>query len=521
MPSAFIVFYSAYDRRLQVLHNGKSAISDTSPLLQFKDESFSFWCCRILEVLYHIARENFDLEFIGRQDEVEVMNLLCEGCPYCKIFKYGIIDTIEDLEDKMRCLGTLLRKYDLSPVKKEVLNVSFSIDNGIFRNYADRIKDINVENDYCRLDFSISGIETRNPDICFCITNNIHNIDTSYNFILIPSNDTYLTAVKENTFVYCFNEDDFFEVIFKCLLLSPLANLFYSFTDDVLMDVKRDKSDNGHRAFLEIKNLVSIYGMPIIQTEYSIEKGTSVPLKLEFSNVDERLQQFEFKYQYPGIVDIQNNRIYGLNTGKTNIYVSYLGGLQTIDIITVSVYFINHIRELHIETPELIIGLGDGYRIGYSYVPANADDIDKIQWYSDNKDIAAVTQSGLVCGNSCGTCEVLCYINDDIWACCKVIVKPYLEDIFIWGVDSGTITLDLGSTIELKYECIPKNSIDEDITVTSSDYLVVNVTENRLEALAVGEANIVVENISRSVQRSFAVKVQKPKKQGILQKIWR
>lgn len=521
MPSTFIVFYSAYDRRLQVLHNGKSAISDTSPLLQFKDESFSFWCSRILKVLHHIARENFDLEFIGRQVEVEVMNLLCEECPYCNTFKYGIIDAIENLENKMRCLGTLLRKYGLSPVKKEILNVSFFIDNEIFGNYADRIKDINVENDYCRLDFSIAGDESIKPDICFCIAKDIHNIDTHYNFVLIPSDDTYLTEVKENTFVYYFNVDDFFEVVFRCLLLSPLADLFYSFTDNVLRDVKRDKSDDGHRAFLEIKNLVSIYGVPIVQTEYYIEKGTSVPLKLEISNVDERLQQFEFKYQYPGIVDIKNNNLYGLNTGHTNIYVSYLGGLQTIATITVDVCFIKHIRELHIETPELIIGLGDGYQIGYSYVPADADDIDRIQWYSENKDIAAVTKSGLVCGNSCGSCEVLCYIDDDIWAGCKVIIKPYLEDILIWGVDNGTLTLDLGTSIELKYECIPEDCIDGNITITSSNYLVVNIIENRLEALSVGEANVVVENITKSVRKSFKVKIKQPKKQGILQKIWR
>ena len=76
MVSEFLIFYSAYDRRMQILLNGQSAVTDTSPLLKFQDEPFAVWAPQILEVLYSIARKEFCLEFVARKDEIEVMEKL-------------------------------------------------------------------------------------------------------------------------------------------------------------------------------------------------------------------------------------------------------------------------------------------------------------------------------------------------------------------------------------------------------------------------------------------------------------
>ena len=515
MVSEFLIFYSAYDRRMQILLNGQSAVTDTSPLLKFQDEPFAVWAPQILEVLYSIARKEFCLKSVAHKDEIEVMEKLCREFPYCTSFNYDVLDIPgEELETKMKCLGHLMDKYNLCLSEPTKINVLFC-DSTVLPLFKESIYQLSIRNKYICVNFAMQedAVDFSEVDTAFFLCSSLSEVsvqsNVKHNIILLVGRDSRFIGMRDGVWIYQFAIDDFFDTVFKCMLLFPLAETFYDLTTDLLKHLER----TNRQAFLEIRELVSIYGTPSFIKKYSVEKGREVRLFTGVCDIDERLQKLSFTFQYPGIVEIKNNNLYGISKGITKVYVSYIGGLKTIAVFTAEVYTVNRIRELHIDLPTLAIGKGDMYKIGFTYVPEDAEDLDEIIWHSTDKDVASVTKSGLVFGNGCGECEIYCFVNEDIWAACDITVKPYLEDIILPNrIREGTLEMSIGETWDLDYSLNPTDCYDGEVSIVSSDYLVVNVIGKTLSAKSCGKAVISIVNESETIRKSFTVEVTKEMK---------
>ena len=107
---------------------------------------------------------------------------------------------------------------------------------------------------------------------------------------------------------------------------------------------------------------------------------------------------------------------------------------------------------------------------------------------------------------------------ENVSAQCQCEVKPYLQKInVILPENRKELFLEPMQEYNLVIEKEPVDSIDSQITVSSSDYNVANVIGNKIIAKNIGTATITVLNSTKRKSLNFSVMVVK-KKGGFLKK---
>ena len=142
------------------------------------------------------------------------------------------------------------------------------------------------------------------------------------------------------------------------------------------------------------------------------------------------------------------------------------------------------------------------------FLPADADNTDKLQWYSDNREVAVVNRNGTVTALTAGTCRIYC-AAESVAAYCQLEVKPYLRSMKLPDEAGESVLLKVGETKKILCKTEPEGAIDGKLIFTSSNLMVANAGENTVTGVSDGEAEILVENVSGRFRESFHVIVGK------------
>ncbi|MCR5690824.1 MAG: Ig-like domain-containing protein [Eubacterium sp.] len=114
----------------------------------------------------------------------------------------------------------------------------------------------------------------------------------------------------------------------------------------------------------------------------------------------------------------------------------------------------------------------------------------KVQYISGNKNIATVSQKGVVKAKSAGTVTITVKAKDGsgTYATCTVTVKQKMTGLTLTAASQ---TLDVGNAMQLKTTVTPSNTSNKELTYTSSDASVATVSESgSVKALAPGTVTI-------------------------------
>jgi uncharacterized protein YjdB len=171
-----------------------------------------------------------------------------------------------------------------------------------------------------------------------------------------------------------------------------------------------------------------------------------------------------------------NGNVTAVSVGKALITAETSNGLTATCEVTVYDHTTGVTMD---ETAE--INIGEQLQLTANTLPLETSD-GLVTWSSSNKDIATVTDGGLITGVNQGTCIVTATsVDGGFIATCQVKV---LQPITAIQLDRHDATINVGNSIQIGAEILPANADNKEVVWTSSDKDVATVSK---EGIIIGK----------------------------------
>ena len=472
------------------------------------------WSDKLLDLLYREIEEDYELHFTAREEESQIISLKAQNYIHCTRFVAYQPQINKSLQDRMLGLSRLIKENHITTLPPLTINATFIGNSKTLNEFKEDIDQLEIKNQFVSVSFSTLQRESvsslRENDLPIYLMDRTSDNQmpeiafTKYAFMCVLSDKTELLGIKNRICSYAFQREEFFDVIFRCFLLFPLAEAFSSYARALLQCIRQPDTQ------LRIRELLAEKPILNITTEREIELGTSVPLRITSSPVGFKTPELAFQYQPDGIVECTQQRITAIKAGDVVVFVFEKGEAEPSATLHLTVIKRNRIRVITLSDYSLLMGKGDSYTISMEFEPDDADNVSKIQWYSDNENIAKV-DNGYVQTVGIGECTIWC-AAEKVSTNCHVVCKPYLSDIILPAeLQHEEVVLCLGEKIPLNIQCVPVDSIDGKLKISSSNLLVVTIENNCLVAGGLGTSVISIESSRGRIKKSIHMTVVKKK----------
>lgn len=493
-----------YMRRVEIQVNGNSP-SSYSRLNGIMNEPFLFWVNQIISLLHdEINEDEYELIFESRQEELDILEKLSEQDSKCVRFTKKKLSREILLNTRMSIFSKFLKKNNVS-VKEVKLFVLFIIPDNK-KQLKEDLEKMQIENSYCKVNIKVvfhseykKNIE--DPNSIFLVYENAEQyeqgIQLDKSFIIILGNNNSFKGLKDSSLVYLSTENDFFNTIFKCLMLGPLEEALHQSIASIPQDVREEYLD-------DFENILGTAPRVFLDVESSIvENGNSINMKISSESGDTRDLNFTYDYNPRGIINCDGTRINGLRDGNVTLYVYRRGDREPCVRKKFKVITRNRVRELSVEDTEIFIGEGDSFKISWDYVPRDADNLNEIEWVSDNKNVVTVSNNGRIYGIKQGNATIrLCC--DRISKTIKVHVFPHIKDI---KVDVDEIVLLPQMNVSINIESVPSSCIEGRLLCAIMDARIANFANGCITAFAFGETTLVIQDKTERMRKEIPVRV--------------
>lgn len=316
--------------------------------------------------------------------------------------------------------------------------------------------------------------------------------------------------VNEFAVVYETTNENLMSTIFDCFLWLPLVKAFRLCYTSVLKTT--DYTD-------DFKLISAIEPIIKISVDEKIEVGKSNPIRITYEPPVRKPPKVTFKVLNETIASTDGICIFGKQPGTTRLEAYCYGAKKPFETFSLNVFKRNRIRRLILSDDELVLGIGDTYKLQCDYSPVDADNAHSISWLSTDKSVISIDKNGTMRCLAKGACRIIC-TAENVSAQCKCEVKPYLQDMSVSLPENmDLLLLEPMQEYELLIDKVPNDSIDAQTTVSSSDCNIANVIGNRIIAKNSGTATITISNSTKRKTVSFSVSVSK-KKVGFLKSLF-
>ncbi|RXE59077.1 Ig-like domain-containing protein [Acetivibrio mesophilus] len=178
-----------------------------------------------------------------------------------------------------------------------------------------------------------------------------------------------------------------------------------------------------------------------------------------------------------------------VNIGETKIVATSLYDSSKKAVCVIKVVERPVTKVTFKNVPESIL-VGQSKSLEVTVSPANATNKTLI-WSSSDKNIATVTEDGLVTGKGVGTVTITASWKNDpsVKAVCTLKVEP----VKVLGIKlkQTNVSLGIGDEIKLVADVIPENATNKDIVWSTSDRNIATVTsDGTVRAISLGKATI-------------------------------
>lgn len=512
-----------FTNSLRILINNEP-VDETSSLTNIMDAPFYFWCNRILDLLTdEIGTDTFELTFYGIAQERQMLKVICLNykgqvdfksfpLPMDKPFLQRVIELNNLIFDNGICDNAKLKANiflvlccEVIPYEKELLEIeakNLFFDSAFFscnslgwslNNESQKQQRI-YDNKYDMVfDFSCTEANADNPV----------NYGGKYNFLINISSETRFKTIRNNVFVFDCKIEDLFLTVFECMTFTVLKDAFINCIQSI--DSMFIKS---------IEKITQIEAPIQVKTENNtIEKGKSVPIEISLFDPSRSMRitnELVIKSDNSEVITSNGLQVNGINEGSANLMLYIKGAQNPIKTIHYTVVKRNRINEISLHEEVIRVGVNDNYYLGFDVYPTDADNKDSIEWQSDNKNIATVTRAGVVHGISEGRCTLICSA-ENISQKCTCFVLPFLQSLSISVpsefIINGQVYMCVYETMNLAFTMTPKNAINAQVNVFSSDLQTVNVNQTTLTALKTGQVYITVLTTDQHVSSQMIINV--------------
>ncbi len=518
-----------YIQRLQILINGEAA-SMYSNLEKFMDEPFCYWCDKILDAIFEECNgSSFKLSFRSREEELSIMEVLARKYPHCEQYTSLPLIRKDSLSQRMSVLSKMIKENKLTGYRKE-RRKALIIVAGNIGSLKKELQELEIKNIYCQVDVQVIDfadylIEHPVGDVNFLVIKDksidecLEKINFRNGFVISFGEKSGFIEKRSGVFYYGATEENIFDVIFECFLLDPLMDVFCRCLKGLSQDI--------HSKFAEQIETLQSTSLKIIpepeNTTVEVGKSTAIRFRTDMDGYSANKEKLNFEYSNKGILLCNGMRVEGLREGECTLYVYREGEPRPCASVNYKVIKRNRITQLQLEENFVRIGVGDRQKLEYTFLPQDADNTDKINWETENAQVAMVDKSGNLTGVAVGVCSIWC-TAEQISARCKVEVLPHLKRI---TADVDEIEMVYGESKELSYRIEPLECIDGSVIISSIDMRIVNVTGKILNAIGVGDTKIILQNRQETVRKEIVVhvrdkgkKIGKTKKKGFFSRLF-
>lgn len=508
------IINNPYIQRMQILIDGEP-ISAYSTLEKFMNDSFLHWCDKILNAIYEECNgSDFCLYFQSRKEEQKIMSVLARNDPHCTQYVSLPLDRNDSLTQRMAGLHKLIKDNQLIVYKKEYRKALIVVPEGLGK-LEEELKDMEVKNIYCHIESQVIRycdyiIRKPSGDVTILITKEkssnqcIERMKLQNGFAIhLCDHNRFVEKIKG---VFCYNTEEvhFFDTLFECLLLGTLMEVFCNCARMLSMNINEEYVDQ-----LEFLTSTSIKIIPETEkTTLEVGRSASIKFRADMEGYSLDKENFVFKYSQTGIIRCNGMLVEGLREGKCTLYVYRKGEQLPCTQVDYNVIRRNRITQIQLETRFVEIGVGEKYKLEYTYLPNNADNVKTVVFESDDLSVAIADRYGNLRGIATGTCTVRC-IAEQVCDSCKVVVKPHLKKII---ANTEKLIMKYGESVEISYRTEPENCIDDSIFISSMNMQIVNVINKTVKAVGEGETKIILQNRENTVRLDIPVQVLYPQK---------
>lgn len=230
-------------------------------------------------------------------------------------------------------------------------------------------------------------------------------------------------------------------------------------------------------------NTAAVTDIRLSETSLQLKKGESHALTATVlpDNAIEKTVKWTSSDNTVASVD-QTGTITAIGGGKALITAS-AGGVSS----SCSVDVVVPVESIGLNVTLLALEIGDFALLTATVLPDDAMD-KKVQWGSDNPDVATVDQNGRVTAVSVGKAKITASAGNISVSCSVICVDVPVTAVVL---DKTFLSLEKGSSETLTATVLPKNATDKTVQWSSDNLSVATVDQNgRVIAVNSGEATI-------------------------------
>ena len=208
----------------------------------------------------------------------------------------------------------------------------------------------------------------------------------------------------------------------------------------------------------------------------------------------------------PTVVGVANGRLSGLKIGTAKVTASAEGVTSTPCVVTVKPINVTGVK---LDKSSVEITEGETFLLSATISPANATD-QSVKWGTGDAGVATVSDDGLVTAVAPGKTAITVTTNDGgKTTSCEVTVKAKVIPVTGVSLSQSTLSLTEGESGQLKATVSPSNATNKDVTWTSSNTSVANVSsDGTVTAKKAGTATITVKTADQGKTATCEVTVK-------------
>ncbi len=255
---------------------------------------------------------------------------------------------------------------------------------------------------------------------------------------------------------------------------------------------------------------VRVTGISLDKTISDVNTGSTITLTATLSPANATSKLVTWSSSDTSIATVDKNGVVtGLKDGTAKITAkSFDGGKTATCEVTVVKPYIS-VTEIKLDTTKATIKEGDTKQLTATLTPENPTN-PKVTWSSDNSDVAAVSDSGLITAKKAGSAKITATADGEKSASCEVVVEsaaiPVSEITFT--KTSGTIYE--GDTFTIKAKVTPKNATDKDLKWSTKDKKIATVKDGVVTGVKEGTTTITATAVDGSkTKATFKITVKK------------
>lgn len=254
---------------------------------------------------------------------------------------------------------------------------------------------------------------------------------------------------------------------------------------------------------------VKVESVTINVSSLTLVEGDSQTITVTISPTNATNKKYTFSSLNPEVASVdENGKITALKAGETNIIVTSVDGKKTASCtVKVEAKFIA-VTSITLDKTSITLTEGEKIKINASVSPEDATN-PTLTWEVSDSNIVSVDSEGNVEALKAGEATInVTSADGKKTATCNVIVEAKYIAVTSITLDNTSVTLKVGEKIKINASLTPEDATDPTLIWEVSNTDIVSVdNEGNVEALKLGEAEIIVYAENKSVQATCKISV--------------